>query len=327
MRRTLLMIVLAAATVSPRAHAGAPEPAFQSRNNTPERADAAERISRRVRIEAGGRFSISNIAGDIAISGASGNEIVIDAVKRGRASSFGTVRVDVAERPGRVEVRTTHTGRSDNVSVDYTVAVPQGISVDAKSISGDVRVRNVDGQVHAESVSGSVVASAVPKLAGAKSISGDITVIDSSIDGDLNVGSISGAVRVKSVKARTLEMSTVSGDLQAVDIACDRVAVKSVSGNLDFSGALARTGRYEFNSHSGEVRLSVSETTGFELTADTFSGTIHSTLPITINGTAGRGSRAGRGPEGGRGLRGTLGDGSAVLTVRTFSGDIALKGR
>src|SRR5207244_4936269 len=118
--------------------------AYQGRNNGPEQ---TERVSKKIKLGRDGRVSISNVAGDIVITGGSGDEVSIDAVKktRGSASQLAGVRVEIDDRPGRVDVRTDYTGRNDNidVSVDYTVAVPTGASVDAKSISGNVSVRGV----------------------------------------------------------------------------------------------------------------------------------------------------------------------------------------
>jgi len=64
--------------------------------------------------------------------------------------------------------------------------------------------------------------------------------------------------------------------------------------------------------------------TGFELNADTFSGSIHSDIPLTLGASA-RDDRRRFGP--GRRTRATFGDGSAALTVRTFSGDINISKR
>ena len=82
--------------------------------------------------------------------------------------------------------------------------------------------------------------------------------------------------------------------------------------------AAARSGRYEFNTHSGTVRLTLGSSAGFELNASTFSGDIRSDLPVTINDVRSR-----RGP--GRSVRVVVSDGAASLTVSTFSGDVIIR--
>ena len=79
-----------------------------------------------------------------------------------------------------------------------------------------------------------------------------------------------------------------------------------------------RNARYEFSTHSGDVRVTLGGGAGFEISANTFSGNIQSDLPVTVNDA--------RPPRGaGRSVRAVVGDGGATLTVSTFSGDIVIR--
>jgi DUF4097 and DUF4098 domain-containing protein YvlB len=294
--------------------------------------EQTERFSRRIKIARDGRFSISNVAGDVLITGGAGDEVSIEAVKRARGSSsnLAGVRIDVDGRPGRVDVRTTRTAWNDRVSVDYTIIVPAGVSVEARSVSGDVTVRSIQGSVRAETVSGNVTAAATARLELAKSVSGNLDLTDGGTEGDLSASSVSGEIRARGLKAHGIDLRTVSGDMQLVDVTCDRLGAQSVSGGVEFTGTLAKSGRYDFNSHSGAVRLTLSGTTGFELTGTTFSGSIRSGLPLTIGGTAERSPGDGvirRRGRNDRAIQATSGDGSAVLIIHTFSGDIIISRR
>jgi DUF4097 and DUF4098 domain-containing protein YvlB len=306
--------------------------AYQGRDRGPEQ---TERFSRKVKVGRDGRVSIENIAGDITVTGGSGDDVSIDAIKRTRGdrSELARVFIVVDDRGGRVDVRTEgernrndRNGRSDHVSVDYTVTVPSSASVDVKSISGNIRVSSLQGAVRAETVSGNVVTGSTPRLM-AKSISGDVDLSDAGADAELTASSVSGTLRAKSIKARALDLGTISGDVVLTDISCDRLGVKSVSGNVELSRTLARNGRYDVNGHSGNVRLTLSGSTGFELTASTFSGSIRSELPLTIGGDRDRGTDLRRRGVSSRSIRATFGDGSAALTIRTFSGNIVIAKR
>jgi len=306
--------------------------AYQGRDRGPEQ---TERFSRKVKLGRDGRFTIENIAGSITVTTGSGDEVSIEAVKRTRGdrAQLTSVHIIVDERPGRVEVRTDHTGRNDRVGVDYTVTVPASTGVEAKSVSGDLKVTGVQGIVRLESVSGNINAASLPKLESAKSVSGDVDLSDASPEADLNATSVSGSIRAKGLKARTLDLGTVSGDLVLSDIACSRLGVRSVSGNVDYSGTLAKSGRYDINSHSGNVRLALATDVGFELSATSFSGSIRSELPMTLGGNSSSSSSSNRdrdnrrrmGP--GHATHAVFGDGSAALVVRTFSGDIVITKR
>lgn len=300
--------------------------AYQGRNRGPEQ---TERFSRKIKIGRDGRLSIENISGNIVVTGGSGDEASIEAVKRttGDASQLASVHIEVDERPGRVDIKTEHTARSnDRVSVDYTVTVPATAGVNLKSISGNVKVTAVQGPVRAESISGTVTAASTPRLELAKSVSGDVDLTDTSADAELNASSISGSVHAKGLKARALDLGTVSGDVVLTNVACERISIRSVSGDVEYSGALARNGRYEINSHSGTVRLALSSDIGFELNANSFSGSIRSDLPLTLGATSAGNERRRPGPMQ-HATRGVFGDGSATLTIRTFSGDVVITKR
>jgi len=204
-------------TVTARAYQG------RTRNNGPEQ---TENFSRKVKVGRDGRVSISNVAGDIKITGGSGDDVTIEAVKRTRGdrSQLGAVQIVVDDRPGRVEVRTdyesnrSYRNRNIDVSVDFTVLVPATATVDVKSVSGNVTVTGVQGVVHAETVSGTVMTSATGKLT-AKTVSGDMELVNAPADADLSATSVSGTIRAKGLKIRTLDLGSVSGDLFVTDIA------------------------------------------------------------------------------------------------------------
>ena len=109
------------------------------------------------------------------------------------------------------------------------------------------------------------------------------------------------------------------------DVTCDRLGAKSVSGAIEYSGSIAKSGRYDMNSHSGSIRVALTNAPGFEVTAATFSGSIRSDFPLTIGGDSDR--RGDRRGINGRSIRATFGDGSATLTLRTFSGNIVIEKR
>lgn len=294
---------------------------YQGHNRGPEQ---TEPFSRKIKLGRDGRVSISNIAGEIVVTGGWGDGVSIEAVKRTRGdrSELSRMQIRVDERGGRVDVRTEQSGRTTRAWVDYTVTVPTSTSVDLHSYSGDVRVSNVHGAVRLETISGNVMTSGVPHVEAAKSVSGNVDLADTSVDGDLVATTLSGHVRARGVTARGLQLGSVSGNVTVSDVHCDRVDVKSVSGNVEFAGTLTKSGRYDMHSHSGTIRLTLSGNTGFELNASSFSGSVRSDLPLVLGPTSARNDRRRPGPS--HATRAVFGDGSAVLTLRTFSGDIVI---
>jgi uncharacterized protein GlcG (DUF336 family) len=295
--------------------------------------EQTDRQTRTFNIGADGELDVSNIAGDIVITRAGGNSATIDILKTARGEDaqnvLQLVTVDIVERGNRVEVRTRYPDsdelrrrnrRNINVDVMYTITAPQNTRIVARSISGSLSARDISGPLTLESVSGGVTVANAGRMVSAKSISGDVEASDTQVAGTLEAGSISGAVRFRRTTARSATLSSVSGDVVIEDVTCDRVEAQSVSGQVMFSGDLSPNGHYELGSHSGNVQVTISQKSGFQLEATTFSGSIDTQLPLTLRGQ-------GPGP-GRRGtVRATFGNGSAMLELNAFSGNITINKR
>lgn len=296
-----------------------------------DRATQSERQTKTVKIGPSGEIDVSNLAGDIIVTKGNGDTATIEIVKtvRGRTvedakEQLRLVQADVTQRGGRVEVRSQYTRgphrRSFSTSIAYAISAPAGTRVTAQSLSGDITVTGIKGDLALNSTSGHIKVSHAGRISRAKTVSGDVEIADTQMDGALEAASISGSVILRRVSARRVDAGSISGGIVIVDIECDRVDAHSFSGDVEFTGPLVKNGRYAMKSHSGDVRIAVVGATGFELDANSFSGSVRSELPLSLSGG---------GPDGGRGrrsraLRGVSGDGSAVLDVTTFSGSIVI---
>jgi DUF4097 and DUF4098 domain-containing protein YvlB len=169
-----------------------------------------------------------------------------------------------------------------------------------------------------DTTSGDVEISGAARVGLAKSISGDVTISATRTEGAVEASSISGNVILRDVQAARAALGSISGGVDVQGLRCERVDANSMTGDIVFNGALTPNGRYELKSHSGSVTVKVAGSTGFDLDATTFSGTIRTDLPLK---TQGGDQRSGRGR---RSFRGVFGDGSAMLTVTTFSGSVAI---
>ena len=343
-RIALAAVLLAVPALAPAQPAPAP-PAWRAAHPAPARAAWYERFqearsgpvsseewTRTFKVGPNGSFDLNNVAGNVTVAGAAGDEIRVQATKRVRTKNPEEARlqlerivIDVAESAGRVEINTVFPhGKNVRAEVEYAVQVPWTVAVAIRTVAGDIEISKVKGDVRLDSVSGDIVTTATPRLSRVKSVSGDIRIADAVAENTLTLGTISGDLEARRVKARAVELQTVSGDLALIDSVCERAQVRSVSGNVEFGGALAKGGRYEFNSHSGDVLVALTGKTGFEIAANTFSGTLRSDLPLTSRHEEAQ-PAGGRHPWGEkRELRGTFGDGSAMLLVKTFSGSVVV---
>ena len=293
--------------------------------------DVTERFSKTAHLDQDGTFDLTNVTGDIVITGTTGRDVTIDAIKRVERPNPRAARVllamidiQVTEQANRLEVRTiVPRPRNFPGSVDFTVSVPEDANVIVKTMTGSIRASNIKGELRADTVAGSISASGVRKLAALKCVTGDVEITDAGADDPVTGSTVSGNIMVRGLRARAVQLTSVSGNIHIEDAQIERMVVKTVQGNLDFSGDLARSGRYEFNSHSGDIRLVLSGNTGFEVLANTFSGMVRSDFAFNRRRPGAEGSAV----QGPRTLRGAFGDASAMVALRAFSGNISLARR
>ena len=299
------------------------------REETRRGPEYTDKLSKTLRLGKNGTFDLQNVSGDVVVTGGAGNDVRIEAVKRVRHPNESEARallqaidVRIEERNGNVEVRTDYPRRNWSGGVDFTVSLPRDANVILRSVSGDLRVSTLNGDLRAETISGDVVATSVKRIRQAKTISGDLEITDT--DGDeVAAQTISGTLMARGIKARSVDLQSVSGDMRITDVESDRTFVRSISGSIDFSGQLARNGRYEFQSHSGDVRVTPLGSPGFSIEASTFSGDLRSDYPLTLQGNPPNAGSSYRGRNG-RTVRATFGNGGALLTLQSFSGNITV---
>jgi len=286
-----------------------------------------DRLVRTFKAGPGTAIVLANVSGDIVVNAGGAGEVRLEAVKRVRDTveanarqRLEATRIDISEQANRIEVRAVYPHGKARVAVDYTVTAPAGITLDARTVSGDVSLDGIKGEVRVESVSGDVTATGLGRGSVLKAVSGDVLVSSSQVDGELTANSVSGDVVLKASKARTVNAATVSGNVSMQSGWCERANVGTVSGDLEMTGAISKGGRYELKSHSGDIRLVLDGRTGFALNASSFSGNISTELPLDVRH---RSEGSGDGPPN-RSLRAVYLDGSAQVELTSFSGDVVV---
>jgi Toastrack DUF4097 len=298
---------------------------YQEARNGPE---STEEMSKTFKVGPGGSLDIFNMSGDVVVTGVAGDEIRIKGTKRvwggGAKARLDDIVIDVSETAGRVEVRSMlGRARKSRAEVDFTIEVPFGAAVSARSLAGDIKVVRVRGDVQIDSTSGTIEAVGTPRLVRLKTLSGDVMMDDAAAADGLSASTVSGDLVAKGLTARSLDVVTVSGDVTLVNAVCERAQLRTVNGDVQYVGPVARGGRYELNSHSGDIRFDLVGNGGFELSARTFSGDVRAEMPLVMAPRSDASDLPGLPPLN-QEVRGTFGDGSALLVVRTFSGSVVV---
>src|SRR5688572_10417511 len=211
---------------------------------------STEEFTRTVELGARATFELSNWAGNVRITGTEGNTVRINAVKKVQQPKGDAARallqnimIRVTERGGGVEVITEQPGgRTPFMMVDYDISLPIATSV-TLSNAGSIRVSNLKGELSAEAYNGNISLNSVARVRQAKAYVGSLFIIGAEGD-ELNADTLGGTLQLRNVRARNIEVRTVSGPLLATDVDCERCSLKTVSGDLELNGPLRRNARY-----------------------------------------------------------------------------------
>ncbi|HWZ01001.1 MAG TPA: DUF4097 family beta strand repeat-containing protein [Edaphobacter sp.] len=177
-----------------------------------------------------------------------------------------------------------------NISIDYDITLPKTSAINAATGSGDVQIQGVGATIKAQSGSGSVRAHGIQGAATLGTGSGDIE-LEQTGPGDVKAETGSGSIRLNGLNG-ALKASTGSGDIEA---------------------AGQPTTDWKLSTGSGSVRLIVGNA-HFNLDADTGSGNISVSQPITMQGSLNK-----------HHVSGVVNGGGPTIRVGTGSGDIQIK--
>ncbi len=188
------------------------------------------------RLAAGEAIEIKGVNGDIEAMPARGNQVEVTAVKReGRRGYAEEVTFEVLEHgdgvticamypsePGERENECDqgswgHMSVHDNdTKVHFTVRVPAGVNLVARTVNGRIDVAELAGDVGAYTVNGGIDIAAAG-FAEAHTVNGSIRARMGRADwqGDLDFQTVNGSITLElpaDISAR-VEASTVNGDL------------------------------------------------------------------------------------------------------------------
>jgi hypothetical protein len=183
-------------------------------------------------LAAGRTVHIHNLNGEITVT-RGGDQLEIRAEKRWRRGDPDDVRiVQVAGANGDVVVcalwndaectadgirgRSTRRGWNDrnDVAVEFTLRVPDGVHVDLRTVNGGVTAEGLTGTVDASTVNGSITARSTGGPVHAQTVNGSIRATMGALGrDDLRYETVNGAITLElpANADADLDLSTVNG--------------------------------------------------------------------------------------------------------------------
>lgn len=125
-----------------------------------------------------------------------------------------------------------------------------------KTISGDLRVQGVSGDLSLNTVSGDIVLAGVQGHADMKTVSGDLDLRDGVVSGSLST--VSGDIEVGARLSGELRLKTISGDIELRAETTFALTANSTSGDLKVQLLPGSSGYVDASTRSGDLELSLS---------------------------------------------------------------------
>jgi hypothetical protein len=252
----------------------------------------------------GATLTILNGDGPISVREASGDQVVVRAVKNVRSrGSIRDVAFDVRETGSSVEICTLYGGQTScrdrqgnhdvRVRVEYTVSIPRTLRVRAITGNGDVSIERAGADVTATTGNGSVRVGETAGRVNVTTGNGDIQV--DGANGPVSASTGTGRVSVITSRG-AVTASTGTGD----------VDVRVKGGPID--------GDMRFISGSGSIRVTLPSDFNGRIDATSGSGTLRSEFEISVVGRLNA-----------QHVRGTIGRGGPLIRMSTGSGTIELR--
>jgi DUF4097 and DUF4098 domain-containing protein YvlB len=201
-----------------------------------------ETIDRTLPMPAGGTLRLKTFSGRVKITGGSGDQLVVHAVRRATRDRLAEIKLEITQAGSTIEVDANHRlveRRNDNVvETDFEITVPSKTRLDIKTFSAPVTVIGVNAN---QNIDG---------------FSSDVTIESNEWgDGtDIDVNTFSGDVHLRlPASARgNIDFNSFSGRFES-----DLPVTLNSSSRRNFRGALngGGSGDFRLKTFSGDVSI------------------------------------------------------------------------
>ncbi|MEN6335033.1 MAG: DUF4097 family beta strand repeat-containing protein [Phycisphaerales bacterium] len=196
--------------------------------------------------------------------------------------------IDVSKITGTVEAGTSDGG------------------IEVRDIEGDTRLRTSDGKIRCERLKAGTL--------DCRTSDGPIEISDATA-GSLTADASDGSITMENVRADAATVRTIDGAIRWRDAVAARIDCHSSDGSIDveYGPDGPKAPDVSITASEGGVSLVTPPEVSAQVDAATNDGSIHTDLPITIQGKVGKS------------LRGRIGDGEGRIYLRTGDGSITIR--
>lgn len=200
-----------------------------------------ETVDKTLSLAPGGTLKLKTFSGRVRITGGSGDQVVIKAVRRAKQDRLDDIKLEITQSGNTIEVDANHRlveRRNDNVvETDFEIQVPARTRLDIKTFSAPVTVIGVNEDQHIDGFSSSVT-------------------IESAEwgDHDLDINTFSGGVRLRlpATARGSIDFNTFSGHFESdLPVTLNNSSRRNFRGSLNGGG----NGDFKLKTFSGDVSI------------------------------------------------------------------------
>jgi len=231
-------------------------------------ADVEETEKMTYEVSPGARVSLSNINGDIRVTGSSDTAVKVVAHKKaGEQKYLDEMKIVVEAGDDYVRIETRHPkgerswfnwSDGGSGSVSYELTVPSDASLDKiETVNGDVTIGAVAGLIEASTVNGSLDVSDVVGNVDLETVNGSISAVFERMEGDqrADAETVNGRIELQlpAEASARVTAETVNGSIDADDFGLE--PEKGFVGR-DLSGDIGSgSARISLDTVNGSIRL------------------------------------------------------------------------
>ena len=222
-----------------------------------------ETVNRTVPLPSRGTLKLKNFSGNIHLTPASGNDVVIKAVRVARREQLDHIKLEIDTSGSTVTIDankrdTEWRDHNDNVvETTFDIQVPAAAMLDVYGFSSDVDIRGITGDQKVETFSGDITVDGAKGAIETKTFSGriDVNLTGAGTSPSLSAETFSGHIQARLSESAKGEVSfdSFSGEFNSdIPLTIRSVGRRRTSGTLP-GGSGGST--LKFHTFSGDVRV------------------------------------------------------------------------
>lgn len=261
----------------------------------PQRADTTVTVPRGTRLEVNSR------RGDIVIRTWDRNVVRVST-----DDDRGALRIEQTGSVLQVRPRdwTEH-------SIDLEFTVPRDMPIRVNGMDTDVDIRGAGAEVDVQTLNGDIKVEGGSGYVNLRTVHGEIELSDAQAR--INAGTVSEDITLRNVGGE-VRAETVNGDITMTGMRSGNVTAEAVSGDLKYEGTVQPNGHYSLSTHSGDVVMGVPRDANATIRVSTYQGDFEADYPVRLTGSTED-----------REFTFTLGNGSASISLSSFSGSVRVR--